>query len=110
MVDVKTGKPKDSHVVQVLLYLWMLPLAIPVFRDKQLRGRLVYPNGTQEISAALLTDDFVTRASVLIRLLGARTPGRKVPSVAECRFCPISAADCPERIEGVVAEGMTDVF
>ena len=29
----------------------------------------------------------------------SREPPRPVPSAQECRFCDISAADCPERVD-----------
>ena len=36
---------------------------------------------------------------VLIRRLANDAPTRKVPSFGECRFCDITSADYPERVE-----------
>ena len=36
--------------------------------------------------------------SALIRHRAADKPAQRVPSAQECRFCDISAADCPERV------------
>ena len=42
---------------------------------------------------------FIDNPGGLIRRLAAETPGRLVPSQAECRFCDSTAGDCPERLE-----------
>ena len=38
------------------------------------------------------------RSTLLLRLADDR-PAKRVPSAAECRFCDISAADCPQHVE-----------
>lgn len=35
----------------------------------------------------------------LVNRLAADSPGRRTPSYPECRFCPITQADCLERVE-----------
>jgi hypothetical protein len=32
-------------------------------------------------------------------MVGGPEPARKAPSWGECRYCDISEADCPERID-----------
>jgi hypothetical protein len=34
-----------------------------------------------------------------VQTIGGPEPARKVPSRGECRYCDISRADCPERVE-----------
>ena len=47
----------------------------------------------------------------LVRRLASKVPARRVPSAAECRYCPITSADCPERMDGEeVREGLTEDF
>ena len=41
----------------------------------------------------------------LIRRIAADKPAARVPSEHECRFCDITAEDCPERLD---ADTQTD--
>ena len=44
----------------------------------------------------------------MIRRLADERPAKKAPSLQECRFCDISVADCPERIDAATEpEGAT---
>ena len=55
-----------------------------------------------------MDDQFVQNLGALIRRLAADEPAKRVPSAQECRFCDISAADCPERMdEGSEPAGRT---
>ena len=42
---------------------------------------------------------FGQNLGALIRRLEAETSAQKLPSPLECRFCDISAADCPQRMD-----------
>ena len=42
---------------------------------------------------------FVDRLGNVIRRVASDKPAHRIPSVQECRFCDISAVDCPERVE-----------
>ena len=35
----------------------------------------------------------------ILRRLAAEAPPRRVPSAQECRFCDITAKDCPDRVD-----------
>ena len=60
------------------------------------------------IPAEAVDDQFVQNLGALIRRLAADEPAKRVPSAQECRFCDISAADCPERMdEGSEPAGRT---
>ena len=46
-----------------------------------------------------------------MRRLAAETPARRVPSASECRFCGITSAGRPDRMDGEAhEEGITEDF
>lgn len=98
VLDVKTGPPSSAHGVQVMIYMYALPRALPQYRGVTFDGRLVYNDHEIEVAAAAIDDKFVENLGRLIgRVSDAGAPARKVPSVMECGRCPITHADCPER-------------
>ena len=108
IVDVKTGQEGASHVVQVMIYLYAIPRALEQYRTLKLRGQVTYDDHTVRIPAEAVEDQFIWNLGTLIRRLAADKPPVRVPSRQECRFCDISAADCPERVdEGSEPEGRT---
>ena len=100
IIDAKTGHDSPSHAVQVMIYLYAVPRALERYRNAKLRGQVTYHDHTVRISAEAVDDKFIQNLGVLIRRLSAAEPARRVPSFAECRFCDISAAECPARVEG----------
>ena len=101
IVDAKTGHESPSHAVQVMIYLYAVPRAFERYRNAKLRGQVTYRDHTTLISAEAVDDQFIQNLGALIRRLSADEPARRVPSRQECRFCDISAADCPDRVEAV---------
>jgi len=108
--DCKTGKEKKGHVLQVQLYMYLIPLAIPRFRYAALDGRVVYRNNkTVYIPASTITPEF----KAIVRKQTERLvvePFAQVPSASECRYCNITSADCPSRVDVAEYIGMTDDF
>ncbi len=104
--DCKTGRQKNSDLYQVLIYLLLVPVSSQRCRDLDLRGRLVYPDGVMEIQANLVNEAFKEQFRGAIAILSDTTPARKVPSFQECRYCDISAQDCPERVEELVDQSI----
>ena len=100
IVDVKTGQDSASHVVQVMIYLYAIPRALERYRTLKLRGQATYQDHTVRIPAEAVDDQFIQNLGALIRRLAADKPPARVPSRQECRFCDISALDCPERVDG----------
>ena len=100
IVDVKAAKPNLSHEIQVMLYIAWLPLADGRYREVKLSGQVYYgaDNGI-DIPATEIDKRFKEITAGLITRLTSKTPARKAPSAAECRFCPISSQYCPERRE-----------
>ena len=64
---------------------------------------------TVRIPAEAVDDQFEQNLVALMRRLAADKPATRVPSRQQCRFCDISAEDCPEGVEGDVEprEGTT---
>ena len=111
IIDAKTGKPSPHHSGQVLTYMYAVPRALERYRGTEFRGHVVYPGGNVQIPVSGVDQRFVERLGSLIRRLADETPARKVPSTQECRWCDISAADCPDRIEDELRqEGTTEDF
>jgi hypothetical protein len=102
ITDIKTGKRRDSHRQQVLLYMHGLPRAEDSpYPDVEFDGRIVYPDGAVEIPAAELTEDFRISLRELTRRIISPNPPGKVASPGECRFCDLTSGDCPDRVEWV---------
>ena len=99
IVDAKTGHESPSHVVQLMIYLYAIPRALERYRKAKLRGQVTYRDHTVRIPAEAVDDQFVQNLGALIRRLSADEPARRVPSRQECRFCDISTADCPVRVD-----------
>lgn len=99
--DVKTGRESDSHMVQVQLYMYLVPRAQNSrWCDTTFDGGLVYANGEEKLIPASSVDEaFLTRVGAFMRKMMSDTPARRVPSAPECGWCDISRRDCPERVE-----------
>ena len=101
--DVKTGQESASHIVQVQLYMYLLPKA-NLFHWKDaagtLEGAVVYGSGHQiDIPAASVDEMFEARVADFMQRMVAPVPPRHVPSVPECGFCELTLSDCTERIQ-----------
>ena len=110
--DAKTGQQRASHVVQVLIYMYALPRALPSrYKDATITGRVIYPDHVVEVPADAVDEQFIRALSEQMRRVSAGEPPPAVPSFFECRFCPITPADCPVRIDKPNdAQGKTDDF
>ena len=99
IVDVKNGQDSPSHVVQVMIYLYAIPRALEHYRSLKLKGQATYLDHTVRIPAESVDDQFIQNLGELIRRRAADKPPARVSSRQECRFCNISAADCPDRVD-----------
>ena len=59
VVDAKTGWPKASDRIQVMIYMWALPQTNPAFARVTFDGRVVYKTGYN-----IITSDEIDRAFV----------------------------------------------
>ena len=111
VIDVKTGKVSPAHRAQVMIYQYAVPKVLEQFQGRRVSGHVRYPTSHAAAPASAVNREFVANLGALIRRLAAETPARRVPNAAECRFCDITAADCPARIDvSYVAEGDTEDF
>ena len=111
VIDTKTGRSSTAHPVQVMLYMYALPKALERYRGLKLTGQVAYSDHVVDIPAEAVDETFVQRMGQLITRLASDMPARRIPSPGECRFCEITPADCPERVEeGPTEEGITDDF
>lgn len=122
--DAKTGKPRDSNKVQVMLYMMMLryksandlkkihPDLVP---GMEIRGIISYPDAkdSETIEMAYVDREFDRQVREVTDIIFADTPPVQVPSRSECGFCSITSQNCPARISGnesVITEAETDLF
>ena len=112
VIDAKTGRPSPHHAVQVMIYQYAVPRALEEYRRMEFRGHVIYPDSNVAVPVSGVDRKFIDRLGNLIRRLADETPGRRVPSTSECRWCDITKSDCPERVEGEGPgrEGATDDF
>jgi len=99
VVDCKSGKQRDSDSFQVLTYMRVLPITHAACRGVPLAGEVQYRDASVNIAPGQLTDELKGLIRGTIERVGSATPAVKVPSLSECRFCEITAADCPERVD-----------
>ena len=97
--DCKTGRAKNSDLVQVMLYLMFLPLAHEKYKDIIFNGQVIYKDSIVPIDWSDVDDDLKEVVWDLVRRIGGDEPCRKVPSYGECKWCDISKDDCPQKME-----------
>ena len=99
IIDAKTGQESPSHVVPVMIYLYAVPKALQRYRETKLSGQVTYCDRTVRVPAEAVDEKLIQNLGALIRRLSADEPARRVPSPPECRFCDITAEDCPDRVD-----------
>jgi hypothetical protein len=111
VVDTKTGSPRASDRVQVMLYMWALPKTNPAFAGVTFDGKVIYKSGFTVVSAGEIDEVFVRRVGELMKeICGDREP-HKAPSYGECLHCPLTPEDCSDRVTTEKAyTGETDEF
>lgn len=105
--DIKTGQPKPSDHVQVMVYMWAVPRALPRYSGLKFDGLVVYPDHEVRIPAESLDPAFVGNLADLIKRVSSESPARRVPSPDECKFCDLTLKDCAERAEAEAGELLT---
>ena len=103
--DCKTGTPRHSDHLQVLVYMLSLPHVEGHCKGRRLEGHIVYKNMVVDVPSSRIDDNLKELFRKTVLTIGGPEPAKKVPSWGECRYCDISKGDCPERID--VRPGMT---
>ena len=96
---MKNGQDSASHAVQVMIYLYAIPRTLERYRTLKLRGQATYLDHTIRIPAEAVDDQFIRNLGALVCRLASERPAASVPSRQECRFCDISAEDCPDCVD-----------
>lgn len=99
VIDCKTGSPRLSHQVQMMIYLLSLPHARKPYSPLPLHARVVYRGEAVDVPADQVDDGFREHFRTVMSVIGGPAPALRVPSPRECRFCDISADDCAERVD-----------
>lgn len=96
--DCKTGKPLNSHLVQVMMYMMFLPKCFKKYEQTCFDGNVVYADDIVPISRTDIDSNLKEWVWSFITRIGGSEPCRKVPCDGECKWCDIPKEDCPERI------------
>ncbi len=98
--DAKTGNQRQSDVIQVMLYMMMLPYGPAMYKGKSFSGCVAYKTGARsDIPAKAIDDAFRKQVTYFLDILESEDPPARTPGPSECRYCDITTADCPERRE-----------
>jgi len=97
--DCKTGTPRHSDHFQVLAYMLALPHVDGPWHGLKLEGRIVYSGTVVDVPSSKIDAHLRDLFRKTVLTVGGPEPARKLPSWGECRYCDISKADGPERIE-----------
>lgn len=96
IVDCKSGKPKDSDTMQVMLEQVLIPLAWNA-PGMQFEGEIVYANGN---GIVLMPQDAAKqrgRIFTMIRELATMARPAPSPSRDSCLFCDVPDSECGQR-------------
>lgn len=108
--DVKTGQRKSRDYHQVLEYMVALPYVRPDMEGYAISGELVYRDGRVEIAPHEAAPAVRKQVTSLLCEMGFGMPPEKTPSTEECRYCPLSSTDCPDRCDTPRATGLSEEF
>jgi len=97
--DVKTGKERRADQVQVLLYMYLLPLTVARYAGTKPSGCVVYGSTRANIPPEAADSGFARNFNHFLDAIAGDIPAVRVPSRNECRFCDIAKSECPDRME-----------
>ncbi len=103
VIDCKTGSPKSSDQFQVMTYMLVLPHCNEALRGRAPQGEVQYRTGSVPVPASKVTPRLRELFRAVMEQTGGDEPPPRVPSWDECRFCDITAADCPQRVQAAPA-------
>lgn len=93
--DVKTGQERASNQIQVLLYMYLLPLCHERYAGKMFTGCVYHGQDKQiPIDVSAVDQSFIDNVEFYLDILVAENAPDAMPSKSECRFCDITKTDC----------------
>lgn len=93
--DVKSGRPRDSDVTQVLIEMVIIPMAWES-PSMLFDGCVVYPTHRVELKPAQ-AQELKPRIFAKLKELATMPKPLPTPGRDACRFCDLSDEDCAER-------------
>jgi hypothetical protein len=99
VTDCKTGQPLDAHVGQVLCYMLLLPYTRPEYRQQSFSGRIQYEDYALDLPASAVSDEFREQFRRTLGMIEREEAPVPAASQWECRYCPLTSQDCPERVD-----------
>ena len=114
--DCKTGARRDSDLMQLRLYLYLLPRSNEgsfLRRYALLSGRVIYSEPPEvPVPHTSIDDRFKTLVRDAVSELAGEQPLPKMPVYAECKWCDVARSVCPQRVEDPpeVDTAQTDAF
>lgn len=103
--ECKTGKHRDSDLVQALVYVWLAEIG----GQRESQARVIYKDGSVDVDRSRLPE-IRAAALRLVSLTTSEQPPARVPSQQECRSCNISPFYCDERVGSLNEIFVTDEF
>lgn len=99
--DVKTGQPKTSDIVQLTIYMHLVPQVLPKFTGTKPLGCLVYNSDRVTIPNTAVDQKFVANFEYFLGIVGGAEEALRVPAENECRFCDIPVTECRDRFSNI---------
>ena len=99
VIDAKTGARKDEHGLQVAIYMIAIPLAwgSPTLL---IDGEVCYSEPPSVFVELEFVEPIRDKLFRLLREIGQGPRPEPVPSERECKYCPVTEADCAARWQG----------
>lgn len=108
VVDCKGGVPKDEHLIQVVIYMIALPMSWSA-PGLYVEGEVYYRTHAVPVGPERALE-IKPRVFAALRELGAEQPLEARPSERECKWCDLTAADCPVKVGGEPVAVSTELF
>ena len=107
IVEVKSGKQRESDAWQVLIYWFALSLDWLKGSNLRIRGEVAYKGGVTRKVEALTPQSHAKIADLLKLVTGDEEPLR-TPGKWDCEYCDIQS--CPDRFQAAEAADASGVF
>jgi len=73
-----------------------------------LGGEIQYRDYSSLLMPGELTEHRQAQVRAMIERIGSKEPLIRVPSPSECQWCPVSARDCPQRMDGPASDAVPE--